>query len=328
MQLEVDVLGDVHLGKKFTTGVPLHRRGEREQMVFEEFVDRIMHPRATPQVQVGDLFDAYSVDDAVVLATARAYKSAAAANPKVNYVVNRGNHDASRDTNKASSFDMFREMVRHVANIKVSLGPHLFLGGNPAYGVLAWEPFRTAEETALTLEKMWLESKQPKLDFVFTHCDLESFGGSTFNVLPADVLRRITSKVYNGHVHTPETRMIQGLEVVNVGSMQPYSHAEDPDSRLYRTISFEEVTQAYPGVFHDLNLRVLLEPGQVLPEIDCLSIIPKTSVEAPGEVPDIAVELQDFNLQALMAQSLSDAQVGPTVAQKILTKYEESRNVA
>ena len=34
-------IGDVHLGRKFRTGVPLDRRGELEELFFKEF-DRVL----------------------------------------------------------------------------------------------------------------------------------------------------------------------------------------------------------------------------------------------------------------------------------------------
>lgn len=41
-EAKVKSLGDVHLGRRFTQGVPLHRRGEREALVLAQFAAELL----------------------------------------------------------------------------------------------------------------------------------------------------------------------------------------------------------------------------------------------------------------------------------------------
>ena len=44
----IELLGDAHLGKPFIHGVPLHRRGDREKMVWADFERSISDTSAVP----------------------------------------------------------------------------------------------------------------------------------------------------------------------------------------------------------------------------------------------------------------------------------------
>src|SRR5687768_4374292 len=91
----VTVLGDVHLDKKFRTGVPIHRLGEREEMVWKQFEESIANCSTAGHCQVGDIFDQMCVSESTVLRAANIYKYYAKLNPHKKYVIYRGNHDAS-----------------------------------------------------------------------------------------------------------------------------------------------------------------------------------------------------------------------------------------
>src|SRR5689334_1109340 len=116
----VSTLGDPHLGKRFIEGVPLHRRGEREVQQWVEF-DRSLNDvnGASYHVMMGDLFDNFSVDETTVLRAAEHYVSAAARHRGTHYYILRGNHDAVRDADKKSSFDVFHALVATEENITV-----------------------------------------------------------------------------------------------------------------------------------------------------------------------------------------------------------------
>lgn len=306
------LLGDVHLGKKFNTGVPKHRLGEREEMVWKDFENSVLNCKTKIHIQVGDLFDSFIVPPEVVLRAAEVYKQA----PKgITYVVLRGNHDASRDTNKKSSFDIFCELVSECSNVKVVKDEPCTLG---EYAFIPWHPFISSQEQSLDLKG--------KYEAVFGHFDLESFGGSDHNLLPYDELRTLTSTVVTGHIHTPSDSIRNGLRVVVTGSMQPYSHGEDPEGKLYVTVTIDEVLKV-PEEFINKNVRLLVKPGDEVPELDCLSLILKNSETAEDtEEGDIEVEFEDFDMDRLFNVCLKDNNVTQEVSEKILAKFKELRN--
>ncbi len=102
------VIGDPHLGKKFTTGVPLHRRGERERLQYDLFRKELEDGAQSSNIVVmmGDLFDKYEVDAADLYDVALIYKDVASTFSGTIFVVLRGNHDVSRYIAKKSSFDL------------------------------------------------------------------------------------------------------------------------------------------------------------------------------------------------------------------------------
>lgn len=306
----ITILGDVHLGKKFVTGVPKHRLGEREEMVWKQFEESVVGCTTPYHVQVGDLFDTFVVPPEVVLRAAEIYSRG---NPQTRYITLRGNHDASRDTNKASSFDIFAELVSPLGNVLVVKDtPWEFIG----YAFIPWHPFKSAKEQAQTL--------QGKYEAIFGHFDLESFGGSEHNLIPIEELKRLTNTVVTGHIHTPKVFEMDGVEIIVTGSMQPYSHGEDPKEKMYITRKVSEIE----GLdLKNMNVRLLISGDEDIPEIDCLSLILKrTGEDAADDVADINVEFEDFNIDTLFSSCLSSNGVGSNISEQIMSKFQELRN--
>lgn len=335
-----EILGDVHLGRKFIEYVPLHRRGHREQMIMAEFKTRLAECTSPLFVQTGDLFDGFSVDDAVVLETALAVREEAKKNPSRIYVFYRGNHDASKDANKASSFDVFAELMFGSPNVMVLKEPTFLTRGQQLFGFIPWSPFKSSEELAKELiekasrfEKAFTEGASDAVKFyaVFGHWDTESFGGSEFNLVPTKILAPVTDKVVTGHIHTPSDFKRDGVEVYVIGSMQPYSHAEDPNNEWYKTTTFAEY-QAYGPTekawCRNLNLRVLVREGENPEPCDCLSFRTKLVKDAAqdDEAPDLDVKIEDFSMDNLFHDVLRVRGVGASVQEQISAKWEELKN--
>ena len=321
------VLGDTHLGKRFITGVPLHRRGDREAMVWEQFQDSLINCATALHVQTGDLFDQFAVPEALLLAVANTYREAAAKNDNTIYVLYRGNHDASRDTDKASSFDVLHDLLEDVQNVHVLREVSSFVAHGKVYGFIPWHPFKSAEELAVELVAYGHQYVA-----VFGHFEVDSFGGHDFNLVPTKTLSAVTKLIYTGHIHTPTEFERDGVRVVVVGSMQPYSHGEDPENHWYETVAFDDLTKALSnGVgWVDLNLRVIIRPGEVVPEIDCLSLITKPYTEKlmdDDEPDNMEVNFAEFNMHTLFVGCLNHSGVRLPIAEKILAKYEELKNV-
>src|SRR6056297_763167 len=115
----VTILGDPHLGRRFRTGVPLHRLGHREAMKWRDFETSLFHGNDDLHVCIGDIFDKSNVPNAVVLKAAGLYRRAAEAMPSKTFVIIMGNHDGSRNADAASSFDVLTELLDEVDNITV-----------------------------------------------------------------------------------------------------------------------------------------------------------------------------------------------------------------
>ena len=55
--MDFTLLGDPHLGRTFVHGVPLHRRGEREVMMWRNFAQSLSNVTTPLHICLGDLFD-------------------------------------------------------------------------------------------------------------------------------------------------------------------------------------------------------------------------------------------------------------------------------
>jgi len=291
-KLEVTWTGDPHLGRRFRTGVPLHRIGDREKMQWEQFEREITGAKSDVHVCMGDIFDSFVVPPEVVLRVAEIYRRA---NTDTVHVLIRGNHDVSRNTDRASSFDLLRELIGdHVLVVDREPVVHENLGFVP------YDPFEA-------------QPVPEGVDAVFGHWDVVDFG--SHNVIPVgDVPLMIT-----GHDHTPRELERNGVRIIVTGSMQPYSHGEDPEHKLYITLPLDEIGQ------HDLtnmNVRLLLREGEAIPEdLDCLSV---TAIRVGDDQEEVEA-LEDFealNLDQLLKQALEDN----PVADKVMEFFMENRH--
>ena len=297
--MNVDWLGDPHLGRKFETGVPLHRKGDRERMQWEQFKTSLLVTKADVHVTMGDLFDKFIVPPEVVLRAVDIYRRASEQNPNTIYVVLRGNHDVSRNTEKASSFDLFEAFLREDNNIWViSDAPQ-------AYENMLFIPYDPFNYDHL---EGYLNGS---IDTVFSHFDIVDFGGH--NVIPTETFARHGVKTaINGHDHSRRKLVRHDVEIHVTGSMQPYSHAEDADGSLYVTCTLEELGSLD---VKDRNVRVLLQPGETLPaDLDCLSLTAKRL----GLVDDTTatVDTSEFDavdLDAMLCAALAGLSIAATV---------------
>lgn len=303
-------LGDPHLGRKFRTGVPLHRIGDREKLVWKEFENSLMTPGdADHHICMGDLFDKFVVAPEVVLRAAATYRRAAEENWKVKYWVIRGNHDSQRDSSKASSFDIFTQLVKDMENVIVVNTEMVYEAENVAF--IPYDPFTPVVEQ--------IKELPDDLETVFMHHDYVDFGGD--HVIPTELLaEKGITHVVNGHDHVQRTETRHGVTVEITGSMQPYTHAEDPRGLWYQTHPLDELDLLDEAFLAGLNLRVLLKEGEALPtEVDCLSMIGKRVTE---EGEELEVDTTDFDAFDIKT-ALSDA-VHPDVRDTIMEKFDAS----
>lgn len=316
--MALKILGDPHLGRVFRNGVPLHRRGEREKAQWDQFREHLFSvKKGDIHVCMGDLFDNFIVPPEVVMATAELYNSAALANSQTHYIIIRGNHDASRDAYRKSSFDLFNMLVRHNQNVVVVQSWGTIVG---KYGFVPWDPFKSAAELVAEMPQ------DHPYEAIFGHWDIQSFSGNDHNLIPLEQLARLTKRVYTGHVHRPSEFEYGDMLVTVTGSMQPYAHGEDPDDALYVTKTLAEV-EADPEAYKDKCLRILLQPGEVPPDdIDCLQLAWKR-IDAPDDDgPPPEVEVGKFDFAQLFRETLRDRGVKETVIDDLWASYEAARS--
>jgi hypothetical protein len=324
--IPVEILGDVHLGRKFRNGVPLHRRGEREEAVWAGLEASLeASPSDGLHVQMGDLFDKMVVPYSVVMRAASLYRQAARCNEACTFVVLRGNHDASRDTSQWSALDVFKALVRDQKNI-------LVVDEEPAYlwemGFYPWCAFKTAAEMAADTPK--------DIVAAFGHWDVKSFGGSDDNLLPIEQLAEV-EHIFTGHDHKPRVEMVpvsdgrrltKFRQVTVVGSMQPYAHGEDADDSpdpMYVTYDLDQLPD--PPALVNKCVRVRLKPGQELPDIDCLQLTPQR-IDAEGRVVDTEVEFAAFDMARLMTETFTEANLPAGVISALTERFSQLRELS
>lgn len=306
--MKYEVLGDPHLGRKFETGVPLHRRGDREQLQRQKFIDSLMNAKAEVHVTMGDLFDKFIVPPEVVLFAAHAYMRAAEDNPNTFYVILRGNHDVSRNTDKASSWDLFVALVDQCPNVwAVDEHPVEHVG----MLFVPYDPFNYDHLGGYL---------NAGIETVFGHFDIVDFGGH--NVIPTKLFADNGIKLaINGHDHLARTLVRDGVEIHVTGSMEPFTHAEDPAGELYVTLSLDEIAG------RDLtnkNVRVLLKPGETLPDgLDCLSLTAKRLADDEDRTVDTE-EFDTLDLDEMLGLSLD----GLSIKDSVLSFFKDLRHVA
>lgn len=316
----VEFMGDVHLGRRFIEGVPLERRGEREEEVWEQFEQDLNNLESgLVHIQVGDLFDTFDVPNEVVLRAANLYLEAARRLSSIQFFILRGNHDASRSDTRVSSFDLFKAIVGSQDNIWVVDQPMIY----GTMGFMPWDPFKSAKEQAEGFNQ-WMPERVAHLDFIVCHCDTKAWNGNDFNVLPLDQLKDLTKIVVTGHEHIKRSFVSKGVTVHVTGSMQPYSHGEDPDHSRYWTGTPDEL--ALLEDTSNLYLRVVLQPGETAPPIpNCLGY--KVQIGAvEEEESDITVDFEEFDTTNIFKGILKELGVSADIQAQVLDKFTESLN--
>lgn len=313
MSGSIQFLGDTHLGRKFKTGVPLHRIGDREKMVEEEFKRRLLNlPEDTKvHIHLGDLFDKPMVSPDVILMAATTYIRASFRNPDTVFYILLGNHDASRDSSKKTAFDLFSAIVGPYENIIPVKAPTYLEEHN--LGLLPYNVFGTAEEYLEDMVAHYVPAT------VIGHWDILDFGGD--NVIPTKLMaQHEISWAITGHDHLARMETRDNVQIKVWGSMQPYSHAEDRDNLWYTTLELAEVLEKQDQLVN-MNVRVLLKEGESLPtDIDCLSMIGKRLTSDENIEVDTS-EFEGFDLASALSKAIPDSIRGD-----VMRFYDEVRN--
>ena len=317
MMNNIKILPDPHIGRKFVTGVPLHRLGEREKSQQIAFQMSLSEGDEKYHVCVGDIFDKSVVPNHVLMRVFETYADAAEARPDRHFFLLRGNHDASRDASKVSSFDVLALLLEHMENITIIRDEPLIYDG---MGFIPWHPFKTSEVMA----EEFLDLNQ-KVGVIFTHNDVEAFGDKTENLIQTKRLQPCTSLICNGHIHVADEFDRDGVHVIVTGALQPYTHIETPLNTLYRTMTLADFQALDPADYKDVNIRLLLKPGQEMPvDVDCLSL---TSKRLANDDEAEQVDLEEFmnlDLGGLLRKRLADN----PMADQIMEQFDATETVS
>lgn len=303
------LLGDTHLGREFIRNVPLHRRGERERLVWAKFEAELDPAGAANSICLGDLFDHAKVSFETIVRAARLYRTAAGGNPSTQFYILAGNHDLSRDLEAVSAFEVFELLVTSTSNIVVVREPLVV----DDMLLVGWSPIKSAAELVSSIT-------QTGLKYYFGHNDVDA-RSDPFNLIPTTELAALgVTHAYTGHDHTPRQFSRDGVEVILPGSLQPYSHGEDPCGYFYVTVSLDEVTQQ-PERFKDKCVRIRLKPGEVFDlQLDCLQLqVERAADEADDS--EIDVSLGDFDLHKIFEDTIEEFKLPGVVAEPLRDKW-------
>lgn len=313
MESKVRILGDTHLGCRFTNGVPLSRRGQREEMIWQQFERSLWeHDQSYDlHVHLGDLFDAAVVPYDDILRAYHAYRSASERFPNTTFIVLRGNHDLLRDLEKVSAFDLFAKLVEGLENVQCVYEDPLVIGDHAFVG---YTPIKSATEL--------LSDDLKGVHTLFGHYDVQSFGNPVPNLVPTERAAELgIEKIITGHVHKPETFTRDGVEVVVWGSMQPYAHGQEVDDSLYVTLTLDQLDGAD---LKDKCVRVRLAPGESLDrDLDCLQLTILRQENETVETPEVS--LGDFNLDQIFKDAFTEAGVSAEQAEVVMNAYSNLR---
>jgi hypothetical protein len=302
------LMGDPHLGKVFLNNVPLHRRGDHEKIVWAEFEKQLDPEGAEVHVNLGDLFNAPVVPYSVLWRAAQLYLEAANLHHQAEFIILRGNHDASRDLEAVSAFDLFEGLLRDQENVYCVSSWHM-QGDLVFFG---WDPIKSATEVVTSFNET---NPGFECEVAFGHWDVDP-RSDPFNLIPIEQLKAIPclKQAITGHVHLAEKFTRDGLPVTVHGSMLAYAHGE---GLPYTTLTLAEARAMHPGVMHDLCVRVLLAPGEVFDlDLDCLQL----QVVHPEASEKLEVELGEFDLMALFTECM--AGVPANIQAEVRTRWD------
>lgn len=323
------LVGDPHLGKKFITGVSLDKRGVREALQLTQFKQELMNTSYHMIIVVGDLFDKFIIDYETLYST---YLILAEANTTgVPIVILQGNHDVSRNVDQKSSLNILQAMSSHLENISIitEIEFRTTRGGETIMFIPYSEFYRSAD---LVSEELEFSTLKPTI--AVGHWDIESFGGSDNNLIPLKELAGTCNYIISGHIHTKEEFKVdrQGerhpdgeVSVIVTGSMQPYSHSEDPDGSIYVSMTLEEFDKAITidkDAFKNKAVRLLLKNNEEPPvEYNCLQLTFKRVDESNKEVVEAKMEV--FSFKDLFINALKENNVDDDTINELWDNYLE-----
>lgn len=322
----IQTIGDPHLGRTFKTNVLKDRLGEREMTVlslFKELLTPKQHVKTV--VCTGDLFDKFHVDSTVVFNTFNAIFEKCVEYPEVTYIFIPGNHDLSKNTQIKSSYYLLYECFSKInlPNLKFNLKDdfHLLAETNTLLYLDAYDPF-------LEGSKVLTVNKEYNNIISFGHWD--SLDIISKGYTPSTQLLEMSDLLVSGHEHTykeytyPEDPT--KTKVLFTGSMQPYSHSEDPINEIYITVDENDLDSFIKNTdTTNLCVRIYCSRDFVLPtSINCLALSYLIKEEQERELTELEVQVLEDSYTTKMSAFLS-IQEKSEFSKQLLNDFKEKR---
>lgn len=287
-------IGDVHLGRKFRTGVPLDRRGELEELFFKEF-DRVLRkPMQKKLVQLGDLFDSPVVDNEVLWRAYEIISVCAELNPETDYYFIAGNHDLSKDLSDVPAIKILQTLLEGVKNVHFVLEKPVKVED---FTLIPWSYVNPLEDLLKCVETPYVAGHfEEPLHPALVNSGLEGF---------------------SGHIH----KLHDNGKIHFVGSILPIAFGEESEDSIMKTVDLKTLLEAPADYWHNKRVRVMLKEGEELPaNVDCLQLVAKRNDTDAQEVLDVSLE--DFDFKELFMKELSAS----GKAEELWEKYERLQN--
>lgn len=310
------MIGDVHLGKKFRSkDIPMEKRGIREEILkkrFEQYIDLAIKTnkehRYKGVVLLGDLFDSFCVsyEDLV-------YAQKVLSKFEENFIqcyILAGNHDVSKDSLRISAFSLLEELMSNCKYIKfVSGTPVSHISGNTHYIFIPYVHGVTYEEQL----KPFVDKNFHTV--VFGH----------FEEPYTDWLKSNFDEIYTGHVHLPRKED----NVTVVGSIMPFTFAEDANNQFMKTCTLEEYQTDVNNKTSEFRCyRIKLKDGEELPaEKHCLQMSIYKEKDQEVEDNNLEVAFETFDIETLMHEALDDLGLFEEIY-KVYSEYKMAEVIA
>lgn len=187
-------------------------------------------------VDCGDLLDKNVVDSEQAAELFDIFN-----NIKVPYYIVKGNHDALNGVSLASLLPLNKNIT--VCNDVTVRGDFLFV------------PYVDSVSTLFKkLDSLDLE--EPK-KYMFSHLNITSNFYATFSLEDTEKLKqlfRYSSTIFNGHIHTPESKHTLFGDVYNVGSVSSLTYGDEhiPSYSIFdtKTNTFVKTEQIVDSIIH------------------------------------------------------------------------------
>lgn len=294
-------IGDTHIGKRFRTGVPLNKLGEREELIYKLFEEQL-NQEADAIIHLGDLFDTPTISYDDLMRTFTLIRDVATHHPTCHYIFLAGNHDISKETNKICAFKILSYLLEIQSNVS-------FVYDEARYfydlSMEVW-PYMSYDQ----IRECLCGTRPTVADICCGHFD-EPF--------PPDIFNRF-KEVHTGHIHV--SKQVNNITVH--GSIIPMNFGEDPTGILYRTVSLEQfeeiINNPLDEQWQDYCYRIILKEGEVLPTgISCRQLIGVKEEVITSEEKQEEVAFDDtLNLEALFHEALDDTGLFDKIYEKYL----------
>lgn len=327
---KIQTIGDPHFGKSFKTGINSSTVGYRENLQYEDFKSLLNIPDINEYIIMGDLFDKFNISNETLVKVYQTLNESFENRPEAKCHILCGNHDLSKNKNKYSSFEILAYLIKNntkLNNIYFYTEPFLYNFTNSIYFYFdAYDPFYEETNSQVNLDA--LKDVENFELYSFGHWDDPR---KNQGYLPSETLLDRSLKLISGHYHVPEVFTHKGIEFVYTGSLQPYSHAEDPDKVLYETFDYLALENIFTELdgFNELvyqniideikskNVRINCYPGYIFPhKLESLSIIYNNIYQ--DKVIEVEEKIDQASITDFTTMYLSKLKIDHEIEDKVL----------